>query len=151
MSKPNAVIFDVDGTLADVSSIRHFVRHSVGHRGKNFDRFHEESVNVPAHSHVVDQAIRAHVLGTAVIIVTARKQKWARHTAMWLALNNVPSDALFMRGDNDSRKDFHVKSDILDAIEHTWNVIHAVDDNPSVIALWESRGIPTTIVDGWET
>lgn len=149
--KQNAVIFDMDGTLANVSSIRHFVRGNTGFRGKNFDRFHEESVNVPPNQHVVDHAIRAHMLGNAVIIVTARKQKWARHTAMWLAMNGVPSDAMFMRGDKDSRKDFFVKSDILEAIQHSWNVIHAVDDNPAVIALWHERGIPTTIVEGWET
>lgn len=151
MSKQRAVIFDMDGTLADVSSIRHFLHSDTNGFGfKNFDKFHLESVNVPANSQVVNQAQVCHMLGVAVIIVTARKQRWARHTAMWLALNNVPSDAMFMRGDNDHRKDFDVKSDILDAIQHTWNVIHAVDDNPAVIALWNERGIPTTVIEGWE-
>jgi len=146
--KRNAVIFDMDGTLANVSSIRHHLI-PVNHR-KDFEAFHNESVNVPSNPHVVNHAQLAHVLGNAVIIVTARRQRWARHTAMWLALNNIPSDAMFMRGDNDNRPDYEVKKDILDAIEHTWNVIHAVDDNPSVIALWNSRLIPTTIVEGWE-
>lgn len=27
--------------------------------------------------------------------------------------------------------------------------IHAVDDNPSIIKLWEENGIPTTTVEGW--
>lgn len=151
--RQKAVIFDMDGTLANVSSIRHWLERfdeSKGRKIKNFDRFHEESVNVPAHSWVVNQAQVCHMLGVAVIIVTARKQRWARHTAMWLALNRVPSDAMFMRGDNDSRPDYEVKSDILDAILRTWNVIHAVDDNPNIIRLWNERGIPTTIVPGWD-
>jgi FMN phosphatase YigB (HAD superfamily) len=151
VSKQKAVIFDMDGTLANVQSIRHFLHADTNGFGfKNFDKFHEESVNVPANSEVVNQAQVCHMLGVAVIIVTARKQRWARHTAMWLAINNVPSDAMFMRGDSDHRKDFDVKSDILDAIQHTWDVIHAVDDNPAVIALWNERGIPTTVIEGWE-
>ena len=149
--KPNAVIFDMDGTLANVSSIRHHLkRFDNGKDYKDFEAFHRESVNVPSNANVVDHAIRSYLLGNAIIIVTARRQMWARHTAMWLAMHSVPSDAMFMRGNKDHRADTLVKKDILDAIRCTWNVIHAVDDNPSVIALWESEGIPTTVVDGWE-
>ena len=149
----DAVIFDMDGTLANVSSIRHHLRiwdESKGRTIKNFDRFHEESVNVPPNPQVVNHAQVAHMLGLAVLVVTARKARWRHHTAWWLAVNNVPSDALFMRGDDDHRPDYEVKSDILDAISHTWNVIHAVDDNPNVIRLWNERGIPTTTIPGWE-
>ena len=149
----SAIIFDMDGTLANVSSIRHHLTTFDATKRrviKHFDAFHAASVDVPPNASVVNHAQVAHMLGHAVIIVTARKAMWRNHTAMWLAINGVPSDALFMRADDDNRKDFDVKADILDAIEHTWNVIHAVDDNPSVIALWESRGIPTTVVEGWE-
>lgn len=148
----NAVIFDMDGTLADVSSIRHhIVPPTPMPKGwhKDFDSFHRESVNVPANSNVVDHAIRAHVLGNAILIVTARRAMYRHHTAWWLALNGVPSDALYMRGDKDGREDYLVKRDILAAIRTSWNPIHAIDDNPSVIALWESEGIPTTIVEGF--
>jgi predicted secreted acid phosphatase len=148
--KQTAVIFDMDGTLADVSSIRHYVRDNKNYKGRNFDKFHRESVNVPPHRNVVNHAQVAHMLGHAVIIVTARKERWRNHTAMWLALNNVPSDAMFMRKDKDSRKDYFVKSDILEVIQYTWDVIHAVDDNPNIIKLWQERNIPTTIIEGWE-
>lgn len=147
--KPTAVIFDMDGTLANVSGIRPLLRTASG-KGKNFDKFHRESVNVPPNHEVVNHAQVAHMLGHAIIIVTARKSMWRHHTAWWLAMHGVPSDAMFMRGNLDSRPDYHVKSDILDAIEHTWTVIHAVDDNPNVIRLWQERGIPTTIIEGWE-
>ena len=147
-TKRNAVIFDMDGTLANVSSIRHHLI-PVDHH-KDFEAFHRESVNVPANSFVSNHATMAHLLGNAVIIVTARKQKWARHTAMWLAMHGIPSDAMFMRANNDHRKDYLVKKDILDAIRCTWNVIHAVDDNPSIVRLWEEENIPCTVVPGWE-
>lgn len=142
----SAVIFDVDGTLADVRSIRH---HVVGTRRKNFDAFHSESVNVPTHEHVANAARVVHLLGSDVLVVTARKVRWARHTAMWLALNNIPSEAMFMRADHDSRPDVEVKKDILISIKNRWDVIGAWDDNPKIIELWKSEGIHTNIVEGW--
>lgn len=142
----SAVIFDVDGTLADVRGIRH---HVVGTRRKNFDAFHAESVNVPAHSHVVNAAQVAEMLGHDVLVVTARKVRWARHTAMWLALNRVPSAAMFMRADADSRPDVEVKRDILMSVKKRWHVLAAWDDNPKIIELWKSEGIHCNVVEGW--
>ena len=136
----------MDGTLADVRGIRH---HIVGTPRKNFDAFHSESVNVPAHSHVVNAAQVAEMLGHDVLVVTARKVQWARHTAMWLALNMIPSAAMFMRADAYSRPDVEVKRDILKAIRKSWNVVAAWDDNPKIIELWKSEGIHTNVVEGW--
>lgn len=149
MTKPSCVIFDMDGTLANVSSIRHYLKPDI-HHGKDFDTFHAESVNVPAHSHVVNAAQVAKMLGHEIVIVTARKHMWRHQTAWWLAMHDVPSDALFMRGNKDQRKDYEVKKDILSTIRKAWNPIHAWDDNPSIIALWDEEGIPCSVVPGWE-
>lgn len=149
----SAVIFDMDGTLANVSSIRHHLTRfdaSKRRNMKDFDAFHAESVNVPAHSHVVNAAQMAHMLGHAVLIVTARSHKWRNHTAWWLAMHDVPSDALFMRGNDDKRKDYEVKRDMLETIRNAWTPIYAWDDNPAIIRLWEEEGIPHTVVPGWD-
>lgn len=151
--KQDAVIFDMDGTLADVSSIRHHLTKfdSTSRRViKHFDKFHSESVNVPPHSHVVNAAQVAHMLGNAVLVVTARKHMWRNHTAWWLAMHGIHSDMLMMRGNDDNRKDYEVKKDMLNTIRQAYNVIHAWDDNPSIIKLWTEERIPCTIVDGWE-
>jgi FMN phosphatase YigB (HAD superfamily) len=148
-----AVIFDMDGTLADVSSIRHHLtKYDASKRRviKHFNRFHAESVSVPPHSYVVNAAQMAHMLGHAVLIVTARKHLWRHHTAWWLALHDVPSDVLMMRGNEDNRKDYEVKKDMLDTLRKAYDIIHAWDDNPSIIKLWQENNIPTTIVPGWE-
>jgi hypothetical protein len=149
----SAVIFDMDGTLADVSSIRHHLKAFDATKRrviKHFDRFHAESVNVPPHSYVVNAAQVAKMLGHDVLIVTARKHMWRNHTAWWLALHGVPSDALFMRGNLDNRKDYEVKKDILATIRKAWNPIYAWDDNPAIIKLWEEESIPHTVVEGWD-
>ena len=148
-----AVIFDMDGTLADVSSIRHHLtKYDETKRRvvKHFHRFHAESVSVPPHDHVVSAAQMAHMLGHAVLVVTARKHMWRHHTAWWLAMHDVPSDVLMMRGDEDNRKDYEVKKDMLDTLRKAYDIIHAWDDNPSIIKLWQENNIPTTVVPGWE-
>ena len=149
----SAIIFDMDGTLADVSSIRHHLtKYDETKRTvvKHFHRFHAESVSVPPHDHVVSAAQMANMLGHAVLIVTARKHMWRHHTAWWLAMNNVPSDMLMMRGNDDNRKDYEVKKDMLDTLRRAYDIIHAWDDNHNIIKLWKENNIPTTIVPGWE-
>lgn len=145
--KKSAVIFDMDGTLADVSSIRHHLI-PVDHK-KDFYSFHAESVNVPPHPHVVNAAQVAHILGHSVLVVTARKHMWRHHTAWWLAIHGVPSDMLMMRGNEDNRKDYYVKKDMLKTIRQAYSVIHAWDDNPNIVRLWKEEGIPCTVVEGW--
>jgi beta-phosphoglucomutase-like phosphatase (HAD superfamily) len=148
--KPQAIIVDCDGTLADVSSIRHHVIVTPENRFKNFERFHSESVNVPPIPQAVDIAKQAHADGLAVLVVTARRHKWRHHTAWFLAMHDIPSDALFMRHDQDHRSDVDVKRDILAQIRRTWTPVLAVDDNPSVCALWVAEGIETVVIPGWE-
>jgi hypothetical protein len=85
-----------------------------------------------------------------IIIVTARKEKYRGLTSRWLKNNDVPHDALFMRQDEDHREDYEVKKDILEHISEYWEIKHAVDDNPSIIKLWEENGIPTTKIGTWD-
>ena len=144
--KPTAAIFDVDGTLCDVRTARH---HVMKHP-KDFDAFHEAAAACPPHRHVVAAARRHQAAGDAILVVTARKRRWERATSMWLALNNIPSDALYMRGDRDQRKDVEVKRDILARIRRRFDVVHAYDDNPNVIGLWRAERIPVTVVPGWD-
>lgn len=147
----DAEIFDLDGTLCNVSSIRHHVRGGPqnGYR-KNFDAFHRESVNCPPIPEVVEGVRRAQELGRDILVVTARSTRFRAHTAFWLAMHGIHSDRLFMRRAGDTRVDVAVKADILASISPRWNVLRAWDDNPSIIALWEHHGIPVRLVPGWE-
>lgn len=150
--KRKAWIFDVDGTLCNVDSILHYVvgdRNDPGFK-KNFDKFHSESVNCPPHKEVIDMLwdVIDNQRGD-VIVVTARKEEWRAHTAYWLETNCAPHIALFMRGNKDNRPDYEVKKDILEHIKLFWEPVHAVDDNPKVIKLWEENGIPTTKIGTW--
>lgn len=147
-----AVIFDMDGTLCDVSSIRHHVNpNDPGFSGdKRFDLFHSESIDCPPNQQAIDEVERARAEGHAVVVVTARAFEWRYVTMLWLNENGVEYDELYMRKDGDFRRDFEVKADILDAMwADGYEPVRAVDDNPSVIELWESEGIETVVIPGW--
>lgn len=144
--KPQAYIFDVDGTLADVDPYLHLVRGS----NRDYDAFHKASIDALPNMEVVEMLNNAVADKYAILVVTSRKEKYRGLTSMWLAKNNLTSHALFMRADDDNRPDYEAKKDMLDKITEHWNVIHAIDDNPNVIRLWEDHNIPTTKIGTWD-
>jgi len=152
MTKRPAWIFDVDGTLADVDPILHWIVNqdrTTDDFKRNFEKFHSESVNCTPHKEVVDMLLNMSQ-NFDILVVTARQEKWRALTSYWLAINKIPHTALFMRQDKDFRKDYDVKKDILEHINVYWDVKHAVDDNPNIIWLWQQNGIETTKIGNWD-
>lgn len=150
-TKQEAVIFDVDGTLVDVTSIRHHVVASApGFTHRNSDAFHGSSANCPPNQEVVDAFRAVKDSGKAAIVVTARMERHSFVTTLWLSENGAADyDKIYFRKNFDPRPDAEVKREILRQIEKDYKVVHAWDDNPSIIALWESEGIPVTHIPGW--
>lgn len=159
----SAVIADMDGTLADVSSVRFHVDGSQTKTQangrvkaiKNFDAFHAASEFVPANQQAIDFCVRHQSFGHEILIVTARMRQWEGVTTRFLERTCAPHFSwvtpIYMRADGDYRKDYDVKRDILAEIRETYEVIAAIDDNPHVVELWEDEGIPSIeIVPGWD-
>lgn len=157
-ARPEAVIVDMDGTLTDVSGIRHHVRRfnedGTKNRHRNFDAFHAESINCPPHQQALNFMARHENLGRLNIIVTGRMITWFGVSSLWLAREVVPLVNFigpFMRPDKDYRSDVEIKREIFHRdIEPYFHVVAACDDNPAIIALWEELGIPVEIVEGWD-
>ena len=142
--KPRVAIFDMDGTLTDVSSIRHYVEGE----HKDFDSFHKASLWCPPNEWVLKLHNQLHA---PTIIVTGRDEKYREVTRDWLIKHRVKYSTLHMRPWGDPRKDYEVKREILvQKILPYYEPIFAVDDNPNVLALWREFDIPTVTVPGWE-
>ncbi|WGH21893.1 polynucleotide kinase [Rhodococcus phage Trogglehumper] len=147
MKKPPAIIVDVDGTLVDVRSTR---RHVLGPK-KDFDAFHSEAINCPPIPEVVEMCIDWHERGHGILVVTARKYRWFTDTENWLIEHlPVPYEGPFMRGDDDNRPDYEIKREIFGLLANRFEICHAIDDNPKVIALWEELGLNVHVVPGWD-
>lgn len=144
--KMDAVIFDMDGTLCDVTSVRH---HVLNRRRKNHHAFHYGSLFCPPIHWVMNVAHQYRQAGFQVLVVTAREEKWRRLTLNWLESNGSPQHGLFMRPTADFRRDKLIKGEILDQLQESFTIRHAFDDNPAIIELWQERGIECTVVPGW--
>lgn len=139
----DAIIVDMDGTLCDVSSIRHYV---TGER-RNFAAFHEASRFCPPNRSVERVVRAANRVGTAVVIVTARDARFEGPTRDFLVRNDIPFDAIFMRPWGDQRRDTVVKDEIFDAIvEQGYEPILAIDDRNDIAEVWRARGVYTIVV-----
>lgn len=146
MSKPQAVIFDMDGSLCDVTSIRHHVIE----KPKNFDAFHYGSSFCPPIEWVAEEARRQYFDHKRnVLIVTAREWRWSELTVNWLDTHSIPFTEMFMRPTGDFRLDRIIKAELFAEISQHYDVVHAWDDNPAIIELWAELGVPHTVVPGW--
>lgn len=142
-----AVIVDVDGTLVDVSSVRH---HVAGPGKRDFDAFHHGSADCPPIAQTLRWVEEMHDNGHHILVVTARMEKWRGLTLSWLARHLTrPHTELVMRRDGDYRPDYEVKREIHAELEDRYHIRAAIDDNPNVLKLWNELGIPCTVVPGW--
>jgi phosphoglycolate phosphatase-like HAD superfamily hydrolase len=151
ISKYGTVIFDVDGTLCDVRSIRYHVDPlAPGFVGrKNFNRFHAESEWAPINRWVKRLLLDLSQRGFRIAIVTGREGRWAELTERWLEAHDVRYDTIFYRPENDERKDADVKIAHLDALRVADDVVLAVDDSPQVIEMWNEHRVPVIQVS-WD-
>jgi len=143
-----ARILDVDGTLCDVSAVRHFVLRPRAQR--DYHRFYCGSRLCPPIPQAIEYAVRTHEMGMVPVVVTARRERWAQLTRAWLDEHMpVPYDGPLHRPDDDHRPDRQVKADLLRYLQRHYDIRGAIDDSPGVVELWRSHGIPVEVVPGW--
>lgn len=134
-----AVIFDLDGTLANC---QHRLHHVSGHK-KHWDAFFEGIPDDPPVYGVVS-VLRAMARDNNIVLTTGRPEKCREMTEEWLNKHVVPYDVLYMRADGDLRPDNITKAQIYEGIKQDgYDVYLAIDDRKSIVDLWRSLGICT--------
>ncbi len=136
--KPDAYIFDIDGTLA----------HGIGITRKPYE-WHKVGTDT------LDQELR-HILMSLrgydvmddpeetvkIILMSGRDSVCRPETEQWLKDNNIPYDHLYMRSEGDKRKDFEVKEELFNQhIRDNYRVRVIFDDRSQVVELWRSLGL----------
>lgn len=125
---PSIVISDLDGTLALFGDANPYDRD-----------FSEDELNFAVYTALR----RAYMEDQGIILLSGRKEKHREVTEQWLRKNIVAFDALYMRADDDNRKDAVVKEELYNEhIKGHYNVRAVFDDRLSVCRLWWSLGLP---------
>lgn len=136
-SKPKAIIVDIDGTVAE-----------------RFDRspFDWKKVGQDKPRTFIIDLIKCYANTNPeceIIFVSGRDEicrqetlTWIEEQFQWSFLNND----LFMRKENDMRKDTFVKEEIFwEHIADNYNVIAVFDDRKCVVDMWHELKIPNVI------
>jgi predicted kinase len=124
----DAVIFDIDGTLA-----------LMGKRGPfDWDDVYKDSIN-----EIVSEQLAFHKSkGRKVLVVTGRDSVCRKVTEDWLDLHELDYDEMFMRPKDDYRKDTAIKKEIyVNEIKDKYNVLAVYDDRLSVCKAWNDLGL----------
>ena len=140
------VIFDLDGTLADITSRREL---SIKDNGKmDWDTFFNPKMislddpNIP----VIKMAQMLKEQGFFILILSGRSKATKGRTIDWLDKHNVPFDVLKMRP---TGKDWHFMKDSLlksiwlkELFDNPTEEIFAVfDDRNQVVDMWRDNGL----------
>ncbi len=131
---PNAIICDIDGTIAKMNGRHPFEWHRVGE-------------DIPQNN-VIDILNKFNSQNTDIILMSGRDGVCRPETEGWLIDNKVPFDHLYMREENDNRKDDIVKMELYRKnIHDKYNILFVLDDRNQVVDMWRSIGLTCLQVD----
>lgn len=160
----DAIIFDIDGTLANLTHRRGFVTEGSQDWKSFFENMGDDLptevtwlAEMVAGHHANELAITAEQ-PFAIFVCTGRPEEYRALTTRWLA-EHVPSlvahmEAMLMRPTRDYRPDVEIKREMLRGIRgQGYNVRLVVDDRPSVVQMWKDEGLTVLEVDSgeWES
>jgi len=133
------VLFDIDGTLADIRHRRGFL---AGDR-PDWNRFNAAMGDDTPNAAVVILYKTLWASGQfEIILTTGRNEKFRAVTENWLIWNEIPFGRMIMRADNDNRADHLIKEDMLSGLLAEGHCIEfCVDDRQQVVDMWRRNGI----------
>ncbi|MBT7556339.1 hypothetical protein HN615_05385 [Candidatus Woesearchaeota archaeon] len=157
----NTIIFDLDGTLANIDARR---SKSAKPNGKlDWDIFFDaDNIKLDKPNHpVIKTAQMFHDNGFKIVIFSGRNDRSFDATVSWLKTHDVPHDLLVMRPDkfkenswpiadgNPATSDMRfmpddiLKKKMLDTFVDIDDVFLVVDDRNKVVKMWRDLGLNT--------
>lgn len=138
-SKIKAVIFDIDGTLAQIEHRRH---HVASGKKKNWKAFFAEMNKDPVNEWCRNLNHMYKKEGYKIIVMSGRPSNYREVTKTWLSDNNVHYDELFMRDSRDQRQDNLVKEDLYNNhVKSYYQIEVVIDDRKQVVDMWRKIGL----------
>ena len=143
--KKEAIIFDLDGTIANISHRVHYLKDYENPDGSwnkksNWSKFHNsisEDIVVEPIKFMLNHLYSNFI---DIIILTGRNDSVKKNTVKWLKDNEVSYDHLIMRPKNDNRSDTVFKLEQLKKLEKNFKIHFIVEDRNRVVKMWRDKG-----------
>lgn len=134
---PYVIIFDIDGTLAEVTHRLHFIKWEK----KDYKAFFDWMVDDGVIGIVADVASFLKC-DYDIVLITGRPESHREETDKRLRNNSISYSALYMREAGDHRPDYEVKKEIYER-EIKWkrNVACVFEDRGRVVKMRREQGL----------
>jgi hypothetical protein len=136
MPMQEIAIFDIDGTLADISAREHHVRK----RPKNWKAFFAGMADDKAAASIVRLCNILYDAGVYIILCSGRNEEHRQQTEAWMAREGVKYHEIRLRSDGDMRSDVMAKREMLKGIDRS-KVLFVVEDRSRVCEMWREEGL----------
>ncbi len=124
---PNAIIVDIDGTLA----------HMTDRSPYDYSKVSTDSVDI-----VIKDILIRYSHAYNIIVVSGRKDECKIETLNWLDEYGIPFQEVHMRKTKDNRADYIVKKELYEEhIKGKYNVLFVLDDRDQVVRMWREEGL----------
>lgn len=122
--EPNAIICDIDGTLALMDGRGPF----------DWDKVDTDIPNIP-----IVKLVRS--LDTVPLLLFSGRDSVCREkTEKWLKEFDIDYDELYMRAEGDTRKDSIIKKELFNQyVDGKWNILYVLDDRDQVVDMWRNE------------
>lgn len=137
---PDAVIFDLDGTLVDVADIAHLIKKE-DPTNDEYDLFHGLSENAPEVQCIADQARALRNSDIHIIILSARYKKYYPESEGWLKTHHIPYNQIILRKDK-NEDPLSYKAKAINDISQKYRILRIYEDQKKMIAKFRSMGHP---------
>ena len=129
-------IFDIDGTLADISGREHHVRQ----HPKNWNAFFQGMAADQASTSIVRLCNILYDAGVYIILCSGRNERHRAETEKWMEREGVRYHEMRLRADNDMRSDVKAKREMLQGLDKS-KILFVVEDRSRVVDMWRSEGL----------
>lgn len=126
ITKPTAYIFDVDGTLAEMS----------GRSPYDWNRVNEDLPRQNTVSLLHDLS-KSH----KIIIFTGRDGACEKETKQWLLRHGIGYEHFDIRPKGNTEKDAIIKKRMFDKVKDEYNILGVFDDRDQVVEMWREIGL----------
>lgn len=142
------VIFDLDGTLCDISHRLHFIRDG----DNNWNAFFKACVHDKPKENIIELLKSLQYAEHKILIVSGRSEKVKDQTNDWLHNQSIFYDDLIMRPEGDFTPDHILKKRWLDEEKFgkLEDILFTVDDRDCVVQMWRDAGLTCLQVDRWK-